>query len=347
MRKRLAIIGAGPAGLAAAWELRQADFDVVVFEKSRGLCGRAASRTRHGVRIDPGANFIKTGSPEIERLLRQQLPADDLAEIVGDVWTHTADHELHPGDPNLNREAKWTYRSGISTLGKLLAAASGAEIIRETRIGRLDRKKDGWEVFDSAGDSRGVFDRLLLTPPAPQTIELLEASGLSSQTWASSLIKGLRPAEFHRQFCFAFGFEGDLERPGDFHASLNPDGRHPIAWLSFENDKPGHVPHGLTVVVCQMQPSWSATHFEDHTAGLAEIARRDLTRLLRWPDAKPEWFDAQRWKFAHPVAAADSALTRAGESHGLFIAGDALIGKGRVNRALETGLAAARRIAAS
>ena len=56
-KKRLAIIGAGPAGLAAAWKLRDAgDIEITMFEKSQGVFGRAATRSRHGVRLDPGAN---------------------------------------------------------------------------------------------------------------------------------------------------------------------------------------------------------------------------------------------------------------------------------------------------
>ena len=340
--KRLAIIGAGPAGLAAAWKLRDSELEVTVFEKSRGLCGRAASRTRHGVRLDPGANYIKTGSPIIEDLLLRQLPAEELAKIDCDIWIFDSAGKIQPGDPLQNQETKWTYRSGISTLGKLLAAASGVEIRRETRIARIERKGETWNLLDSGGNRLGPFDRLLLTPPAPQTIEILQNSGI-----AAELIEALKPARYHRQFCFALGFDGERERPGDFHALINTDRKHPIAWLSFENDKPGHVPAGQTVVIVQMQPSWSAEHFEDDINELATFAGVQAIQLLGWDDAKPVWFDSQRWKFAHPYAAANLEKSRSAESDGIFVAGDALIGKGRVNKALETGLEAAGRILAS
>jgi NADPH-dependent 2,4-dienoyl-CoA reductase/sulfur reductase-like enzyme len=69
-RKRLAIVGAGPSGLAAAWRLRDVpEIDVTVFEKSNGVFGRAATRTRHGVRLDPGANYFRTDLPEIASMV--------------------------------------------------------------------------------------------------------------------------------------------------------------------------------------------------------------------------------------------------------------------------------------
>ena len=42
---KLAIIGAGVSGLSAAWALKDSDWEVSVFEKSRGPSGRAATRT--------------------------------------------------------------------------------------------------------------------------------------------------------------------------------------------------------------------------------------------------------------------------------------------------------------
>lgn len=336
---RLAIVGAGPSGLAAAWKLRDSDWMVTVFEKSRGLGGRAASRTRHGVRLDPGANYIKTGSAAIEDLLRNQLPSEELVEIQGDVWTFDKTGRISPGDPDHNEEPKLTYTTGISTLGKLLAKAADCEILRQTLVKRLDRNEGGWFLEDQSGQRFGPFHSVLLTPPAPQSATILEASGLGD----SLLTASLRESEYYRQFTFAFGFDETPDRLGDFHALINLDGGHPISWLSFQNDKPGHISNGQTVVAVQMQPEWSFEHFEDDIPGLANIARDCLLELLDWK-AEPAWFDFHRWKFAHPSSAADAAAARSLESEGLFVSGDALVGKGRVNRALETGLEVAKRI---
>ena len=84
--RKLAIVGAGVSGLAAAWALRDSDWRCVVFEKSRGFSGRAASRTRNGVRFDYGANYFKTDSPELEQLVHRELPTEGLIDIAGEVY---------------------------------------------------------------------------------------------------------------------------------------------------------------------------------------------------------------------------------------------------------------------
>lgn len=341
--KRLAIIGAGPAGLAAAFALKDARMSVEIFEKSASLCGRAASRYCHGTWLDTGANYLKSGSPEIEELLLKRLPTEELARIDGDIWTFDGEGILSPGDLAQNLEAKWTYRSGISTLGRLLAAGAKAEIHPETRIIALEKLGESWLLADAAGSKHGPFEAILLTPPGPQTIDILEASRVA-ESLLQPLVEALRPAAYFRQFCFAFGLAVDFPRAGGFHALLNPDRKHVISWLGFENDKPGHVPPGWTVVVVQMNPQWSADHFERDAADLAAAAWGHATKLLRWPDSEPDWFEAKRWMYAHPSSGADVAAARSGEDEGIYIAGDALVGKGRLNLALESGLRVAERI---
>jgi predicted NAD/FAD-dependent oxidoreductase len=56
------------------------------------------------------------------------------------------------------------------------------------------------------------------------------------------------------------------------------------------------------------------------------------------------WFDKQRWKYAHPYCAADADEVHEAAPEGLFFAGDAFVGKGRVGRSIETGLRAAEMI---
>ncbi len=341
---RLAIVGAGPAGLAAAWKLRGSGIEVEVFEKSRGVFGRAASRTRHGVRMDPGANYLKAETPEIEDLILRQLPTAELAQIVGDIWIFDRRGRLQAGAAEQNKIPKWTYRTGISTLGKLLADAADAVVHQEKEIARIARTGNLWSLDDHAGGRHENFDAILLTPPAPQTVALLEASDLGDEF--APVVQALRQASFRPQFTFVFGFDGERERPENFHALLNLDGEHPLAWLSFENDKPGHVPPGLTVIVVQTQPEWSADHFASDIDELAAVACQHATELLRWENETPLWHEAQRWRYAQPAAAADSASCQSAEGAGIFVAGDALVGKGRVGRAMSTGLEAASRIRA-
>ncbi len=338
---RLAIVGAGIAGCAAAYALRESDLEVVLFEKSRGPSGRAATRGRDGFRYDHGANYFKIDDPVVEKIIRGELPTDDLVDIARPVWTFDGAGDVTPGDPAQNAAPKWTYRSGISALGKLLLASAGARLMPETRIRALTSKGKTWELHADDGTLLGLFDAVLLTPPAPQTAELLAASAFDPRLRAA-LVETLRSVSYRTQWSFALAFDRRLERTAPFYGLVNADGRHDVAWLSFEDDKPGHVPDGRSLMVVQMAPAWSRTHFDASEEVQAAKVLRQVRLLIGGSVPEPMWVDRQRWRYALPEGEADHACSEAAAQHGLFFAGDAWAGKGRVVLALASGLAAAR-----
>jgi squalene-associated FAD-dependent desaturase len=67
---RVAIIGAGYAGMAAASELASHDIPATVFEASRTLGGRARRIEAHGRRLDNGQHILVGAYTELLRLMR-------------------------------------------------------------------------------------------------------------------------------------------------------------------------------------------------------------------------------------------------------------------------------------
>jgi len=57
-KKRIAVIGAGIAGLACAYNLKQAGHEVTVYEKNTHVGGRMSSRTKDGFIFDLGADHL-------------------------------------------------------------------------------------------------------------------------------------------------------------------------------------------------------------------------------------------------------------------------------------------------
>lgn len=57
------VIGAGPAGLATAWQLRRSGHEVLVVEASDRIGGMAASLTVGGVRVDLGSHRLHPSAP--------------------------------------------------------------------------------------------------------------------------------------------------------------------------------------------------------------------------------------------------------------------------------------------
>jgi len=339
----VAIIGGGVSGLAAAWQLSRSGIHSILFEKSRGLSGRAATRRKHGHHYDHGANFIRLDDPLVARLLREDIPIDGLVEIPGDVHVFDASGKIHPGDPAHNAIPKWTCRNGISTLGKsLLAASPMATVIRETRIIRLGTDSDGWWLTDDAGRRHSGFRDVILTAPPPQAAVILRDSGI-----AAALAAALETIRYHSQFSLILGYRRPPLPGRSFHALVNTDGLHPLAWLSFEEDKPGHVADGSSILVAQFSPAFTTTHYDVPPDAWIASALAIIGGLLGISMPTPDWWDCQRWRYAHPVPGnqVPTAALQACENDGLHLAGDGLAGKGRVTLAIRSGLDVAARIA--
>ena len=347
----VAIIGAGVSGLAAAWRLSHAGIRSVVFEKSRGLSGRAATRRKNGHHYDHGANFFRLDDPSVANLLQHELSADGLVEIPGEVRTFDAKGIITPGDPAQNAIPKWTYRDGISTLGKqLLAASPLTHVTRETHITKIGRHDGKWWLEDHNGNQLGSSQHLVLTIPPPQCAELLRNSAIEPDLTA--FLDGI---PYHPQFSFILGYDHPPLRNRDFHALVNSDGGHPLAWLSFEEDKPGHIANGASVLVAQMSPAWTTTHYETPPENLLNDVVEIISELLECQLPSPAWWDSQRWRYAHPArinnppASANvqdvHSAWRGRLARSLHLAGDGLVGKGRIPLAIRTGLETAERIA--
>jgi renalase len=337
----LAIIGAGLAGLAAARALRQRrpDLAITIYEKSRGLGGRAATRRRDGFVFDHGAQNMKTPTPELERLLTTELPAEDLLNIGLPVWTFDGAGVIAQGDPAQNADPKWTYRDGLSRLGKLLGV--GLDIRRETRVARLGRglvtpapPHGRWSLIDANGQMVGDADLVLLTPPAPQIAALLAASDLDPSAKAA-LLAELARASYRRCISLALAYDWPITRP--FYALINTDRAHPIAWLALEHTKaPERCPRGHSLLIAQMTAGWSFDQWETPAEELERLVAAHVGALLAVDARAPLWADVQRWRYALPDSGADFDVLNA-STIGLFFAGDYTTGQGRLNLAIESG----------
>jgi protoporphyrinogen oxidase len=79
--KPVVIMGAGPAGLTAAWELVRSGREVVVWEADPYYVGGIARTVQaEGYRFDLGGHLFHTKSPEVHEFWRKVLP-DDFIEI--------------------------------------------------------------------------------------------------------------------------------------------------------------------------------------------------------------------------------------------------------------------------
>lgn len=151
MTERIAIIGAGLAGLSAARILAGAAHIVVVFEKSRGLGGRLATRRTEFGAIDHGAPGIPDSVP-----------------IGGETWL------------GADASMRQTGLPGVSGLARKLT--HGLAIRTQVEVQPLMRAGESWTLTDQTGVGLGEYDRVIITAPPVQAAALAAADeGLAAE----------------------------------------------------------------------------------------------------------------------------------------------------------------------
>ncbi|WP_331233635.1 NAD(P)/FAD-dependent oxidoreductase [Natronorarus salvus] len=339
MGERVGIVGAGVAGLACAREL-DGEAEVTILEKSRGVSGRAATRRKDDCRYDHGANYIDL-DPDDELLdTIEALGTEGLIDIEGSVWVFDREGEIEPGHGDAGK--KLSYERGITGFAKRLFGDCDADLRIETRAESLAHDHGTWTVADTQGGEWGPFDALVLTPPAPQTAALL-----ADADWDDPLRERLYDAvsavPFRTVVTAVLHYPFTLDVP--YYALVNTDKAHEVGWLSREECKPGHVPEGESLLVCQMGGEWSEAHYDDPREGICTEAARLVSALLGDERlASPDWTDHQGWRYAIPEGAVEDRVVDEAAGAGLFLAGDWLVGRGRVDEAFEAGRKTGRRV---
>ncbi|RLM57480.1 NAD/FAD-dependent oxidoreductase [Halobellus sp. Atlit-31R] len=362
---RVGIVGAGAAGAGAAYALRDVDAEVTIVEKSGGVCGRAATRRKNGCRYDHGANYV-TEADERTASLLPELGTDGLVEIDEPVWTFDETGEIGEGD---RESTKWTWTEGITQLSKRLLAATDATVHRRTRVAEITHSRSGsgdadsdaggdadsdagggadsdandtWTLTDTDGEQYGPFDVLLLTPPAPQTADLLRATAWEDDR-LGSLVDAVEAVDYRTIRTIVLHYPFREAYP--WYALVNTDKEHAIGWLSREECKAGHVPDGESLLVVQMSPEWSTVNYDDPLETVADdVTDRVATLLGDDRYAGPDWIDDQGWRYALPDGAVGGDAATLAADAGLYVAGDWVAGEGRVPRALWNGYDVGERI---
>jgi len=239
---RTAVIGAGVSGLSAARVLHEQRHQVRVFEKSRGLGGRAATRRGEGVDFDHGAQYFTARDP----IFRMQVEAWCERGEVGRWSARVGRFSSGRIQSSPDDEQRFVAVPGMSALGGILGA--GLDIHKQTRVAPPGRDGGHWVLCGDSGEELGVFDTLIVSAPAPQTRELLasvaprfaeQAAAVEyTPTWAVML---------------TFADAGKLDYDGLFF----DDGI--LRWAARNGSKPGRA--GNTWVL-HAASDWSAANLE-------------------------------------------------------------------------------------
>ena len=326
---RVAVIGAGMAGLACANALRERGLQVIVFEKSRGPGGRVATRlTEHGS-FDHGAQYFTAHTHRFEAQVQRWVAAGVAARWPGKLIAFDRRRLI---DKPLGPE-RFVGIGGMHAIGRHLAAP--LELLLETKIVRLERRGLLWHLHDEAGKLTAMrgFDAVAVTAPSPQTADLLRdhtplAAAAAGVNWEPCWTAMLAVSR-------ATGIDYDA-------AFVNDD---PIlGWISRDDRKAERerVKGVAERWVLHANPRWSRKYLELTPEAAAHwLARSFSARVGRPVTARN--LTGHRWRFATPTRPLKEPFLWDGDRR-LGAAGD-WCGDPRVEGAFLSGLALADAIA--
>jgi protoporphyrinogen/coproporphyrinogen III oxidase len=147
MRKRIAVVGAGPAGLAAAWTLNEAGADVVVLERHGRAGGMLRTELIDGAHVDVGVQLVGSPHTTLFDLARRAAGDSALRRSPGRdaLWRRGRAHGITYGSI-----ASMIASGALPTTLKLKLAGRYVPFLK-SRASRLD-------VSDLPGSGGAAFD---------------------------------------------------------------------------------------------------------------------------------------------------------------------------------------------
>jgi oxygen-dependent protoporphyrinogen oxidase len=347
----VAVVGAGIAGLAAAWELARSAVDVLVLDAERRPGGVIVTERRDGFVVEGGPDGFLAAEPDIQDLARELGVGDRLVDqqVQGSsLWTGKRLKPLAegraaellgiqaPAEADLSRGFR-SFASGMAEIVEALVAklGNGGPRIRRTHgVTGLAPATRGWRLSITGGSSLDV-EAVVLAVPVWVTSRLLASVGVEAA-------RSLGDVVYHPSITVSLAYRADqvpagLEGAG-FVSAVEAEGSVracTFAWRKY----PGRAPNGFAL----LRAFLGATDGDPGAVAHAELGRiiglrgEPLwTRAFEWPRGLP------RYHRGHVERVAD-VRHRLARLAPLAIAGAGLDGAG-VSACVKSGRAAARAI---
>ena len=166
---KIAIVGAGLSGLAAA-QILQSQFDVTVFEKSRGAGGRMSTRRALPYCFDHGAPFFTAKTSEFQKFMLPYLECGTLQQW-DPVFVKVVNHAIERIDSPFGSTPIYVGVPGMNAFARALAKET--RILFKKPVDSALYRGDGWHMEMGTGGRIGPFDWLVSAIPAEQTLAIL------------------------------------------------------------------------------------------------------------------------------------------------------------------------------
>ena len=288
---RVAIIGAGLAGLTCAQKLRSHSLEVEIFEKSNVVGGRMATReiidefSAHQF-FDHGAQYFTARSDTFKTTVENWVKEGSAALWTGVVGSITKgllvpenqSHERFVGVPHM--------RSIVEDMTRDVNINLGHTVVK------LQKENQKWTFNFAEHASKSNFDLVVIALPPAQTATLL---GTLDQTSDSNDLK-IECEKVVLTPCWAvmvsFSEKINLEFDGLF---VNQSS---ISWVCRDSSKPQRAPGERFVI--HASASWSLEHISDSPEKVSQLLTSDFFEAIRATKQTPSLVASKLWRFAAP-----------------------------------------------
>lgn len=286
---KVAIIGAGVAGLVAARILTDHGIETRVLEKSRGVGGRLATRRQslaaatgehpatedagRQLQYDHGAQYFTVRDDRFARIVRSWMNAGLVQPWHGRIVELSSDGEILQTKKGTPRYLGVPDNNAIAR-----HLAADLDVRNSHQICRIEPQGESWNLLREDGTPAGTFGTVLVNTPPGQAAELLRGH--------SSIAADAGAQQMNACWCVMLRTEALDELPVD-GAFLN-DG--PLSWIVREESKPGRP-------AAFAPPAGSS---DEHPTGMTEhksnsAASAPKQTCSNWVlHASPQWSNPRR-----------------------------------------------------
>tara|TARA_R110002049_G_scaffold2750_10_gene22405 strand:+ start:14939 stop:17308 length:2370 start_codon:yes stop_codon:yes gene_type:complete len=287
---RVAIIGAGVGGLMAARTLIDHGLEVQVFEKSRGVGGRLATRRiDQDQGFDHGAQYLTAKDCRfgkyVKSWIQDGIVAPWMGRIVelstgGRIVSDKTDTPRYVGTPSMNQIAKHL--------------ATGVPTRRETAIASIrGGASAAWDLIDQDDQVVGSYDVVICNAPPAQTLALIDGHC----SFAAQV------AEIEMRPCWSAMLTTNAINGIDFDAAFINDS--PLSWIARDNSKPGRSDGSRQDTrwrwMLHAEAEWSKEHIEDDDKAIRTEMVAALEHAIGQPVNPIGDVITHRWRHAIPA----------------------------------------------
>ncbi len=281
---KIAIIGAGMAGVTAALDLQAQGHTVELFEKSRGPSGRMSTRQNPPWQADHGAQFFTAKSTAF-----QVQVANWCEQGIAALWSGTIANQ--GSRKPINRYV------GVPRMNALVAALCKPLTLHLTfTLSAIQKLGHQWQLVSlENGPHPECFDSIIFAIPSPQLTPFMAHFPASWQPI-------IQASEYAPCWTIMAGYSTPLALP--FDARFMDESV--LSWVARNHSKPERT--GPETWTLHASAAYSREHLEAEPESVTQTC---LNAFYELGAPQPEWVQTHRWRYAlanNTLAPADHAL---------------------------------------